>query len=61
MLYPQIKSKVRATVRKYPGASTDEVASRAGVGWATAKKYLNSLKREKKVKSRKRGNKTIWF
>lgn len=61
MLYPQIKTKIRRTIEKYPGASTNEVASRAGVGWTTAKKYLNVLKREKKVKSRKRGSKTIWI
>lgn len=60
-LYPQLKTKIKNTVKKYPGASTHEVALRSGVGWATADKYLKSLKRDKKVKSRKRGIKTIWI
>lgn len=61
MLYPQLKTKVEKVVKNYPGATTHEVASRARISWATAKKYLGTLKREKKVKSRKRGNKTIWM
>ena len=38
MLYPQIKSKINRIVKRYPGASTYEVALRAKVGWGTAKK-----------------------
>lgn len=60
-LYPQLQKKIHNTVKKYPGASTHEVASRAGVGWATSDKYLKALRRAKKVKSRKRGTKTIWI
>lgn len=60
-LYPQLKSKIRNTVKNYPGASTHEVASRANIGWGTADKYLKALHREKKIKSRKRGTKTIWI
>jgi len=61
MLYPQIKSKINRIVKRYPGASTYEVALRAKVGWGTAKKYLMALKAEKKFRSRKRGKKLIWF
>lgn len=59
-LYPQLRTKVEGVVKKYPGASTHEVASRANVSWVTADKYLGSLYRDKKIKRRKRGNKTIW-
>lgn len=61
LLYPQVKTKVLGAVRKYPGASTNEVADRAKVGWDTAKKYLRSLEKDKKVKGRKSGNRTIWI
>ena len=61
LLYPQLKTKIQGTVKKYPGASTHEVASRAGVSWATAYKYLKASRRDKKVRSRKRGTKTIWI
>ena len=60
-LYPQVKERVRKTVRNYPGASTQEVASKARIAWGTADKYLKVLKREKKVNSRQRGNRKIWF
>jgi predicted transcriptional regulator len=61
LLYPQVKTKVLSTVRKYPGASTNEVADKAKVGWDTAKKYLRSLEKSKKVKGRKSGNRTVWI
>jgi len=61
LFYPQLKSKIKDTVEKYPGASTHEVASRTNVGWGTADKYLKALRREKKITSRKRGRKTIWI
>jgi len=61
LLYPQLKSEIGETVKKYPGASTHEVASRANVGWGTADKYLKALRKEKKITSRKRGKKTIWI
>lgn len=60
-LYPQLQKKIFDTVKKYPGASTHEIATRARVGWATSDKYLKELRRENKVKSRKRGVKTIWI
>jgi len=60
-LYPQVKERVRKTVQNYPGASTDEVAKKTKIAWGTAKKYLKVLERETKVKSRKRGNRKIWF
>ena len=60
-LYPQLEKKIHNAVKRYPGASTHEVALRSKVSWATADKYLKSLRREKKVKSRKRGTKTIWI
>ena len=59
-LYSDVTSKVHDTVKKYPGASTYEVATKANIGWATADKYLKALRREKKISSRKRGKNTIW-
>jgi len=60
-LYPQIKERVYKVVKKYPGASTYEVSIKANVSWSTAQKYLRTLKRNGKIKSRKRGKKSIWF
>ena len=60
-LYPQIQKKVLEVVKRYPGASTYEVATRANVSWSTAVKYLKVLRRSGKVKSRRRGKKTIWY
>ena len=60
-LYPQIKDKVYEIVKKYPGASTHEVSLKARVSWSTARKYLYALKRNGKIKSRRRGKKSIWF
>jgi len=60
-LYPQIRDRIHKTVKKYPGASTHEVSIRANVSWSTARKYLGTLKKNRKVKSRKRGKKSIWY
>lgn len=60
-LYPQIKKRVYKVVKKYPGASTHEVSMRARVSWSTSKKYLRTLRKDRKVKSRKRGKKSIWY
>jgi len=58
--YPEIKTKITATLKRYPGASTHEVAERANIGWATADRYLKKLAREKKVSKRSRGRTTAW-
>jgi len=59
--YPQIERRVNKAVDKYPGASTHEVSMKARVSWSTAKKYLNISKKKGKIKSRKRGKKTVWY
>ena len=59
--YPQVKNEVHKVVDEYPGASTNEVAEKAKIGWDTAKKYLKQLEKENKVKSRTRGNGKKWF
>ena len=59
--YPQIERRVNKVVDKYPGASTHEVSTKAKVSWSTAKKYLSESKKKGRIKSRKRGKKTIWY
>ena len=59
-LYSEVKTNIHGVVKKYPGATTNEVALKAKVGWPTADKYLRALRHENKVKSRKVGNRTIW-
>jgi len=58
--YPEIKTKIKNTLKRYPGASTHEVAEKAKIGWATADRYLKKLSREKTVSKRKVGRKTVW-
>ena len=60
-IYPQVKEKILKVVNTYPGASTQEVASRSKLAWGTADKYLKILEKEKKVNRRRRGNRKIWF
>ena len=61
LLYPQIETKIRQTVKQHPGASTHEVATKSRVSWATADKYLKDLRREKKLRNRRVGKKSVWF
>jgi len=61
LLYPQIQRRVKEVVKRYPGASTFEVAKRANISWATAKKYLNTLRVRGEIRKRKVGKKTVWY
>ncbi len=53
--YEYILSDVLIFVSNSPGASINEVATKCGIGWSTAKNYLNKLEQDGKIIHRELG------
>ena len=53
--YQYLVDDILSLVSNCPGASINEVAVKCGVGWATAKRYLDKLEQEGKILHRKKG------
>lgn len=59
-LYPQIIKKILDVLETRPISSTHEIALLSDIGWATAQKYLNHLKKEGLVNFISVGSQKRW-
>jgi len=53
--YEYILNDVFIFVSNCPGASINEVAEKCGIGWSTAKSYLEKLEQDEKITHRELG------
>ncbi len=58
--YQYLIDDILSFVSDCPGASTNEVAVKCGVAWATANRYLQKLEQEGKILHRERGKSKVY-
>ncbi len=58
--YQYLVDDILIFVSNCPGASINEVSVKCGVGWATAKRYLEKLEQDGKILHREKGRMKVY-